>query len=206
MLNLAAESVRVFGSLSARLAGGRILAVQGGQPCIIDEVTFGKAGEIGEDGAGGIAHLELSDRDFILAADDYAFAGLQAIPADGDRFVVCDPDHQAEIAAVNQATPAFVLGGDRRGDFRAGAAAAVVDSTANDGVYSVAAAGPTYDAGTDRTIVPVEEAIPNAEADGMLQGHCDLYEAAPIQGDECYRSSDPQGIRIRIHTKRIKHV
>lgn len=73
------------------------------------------------------------------------------------------------IAAVDQTNKTFTVSGDQRGKFPATRLFSVEGSTGNDGTYTVAAGlGVEYDPDTDQTRIPVDEAIPNATADGSV--------------------------------------
>lgn len=70
------------------------------------------------------------------------------------------------IKAVDPAAKTFEIEGDWTGEFAASDTFYVEQSCANDGKYTVAS--DSYDAGTDRTTITVDEAIPSERADGVI--------------------------------------
>jgi hypothetical protein len=71
------------------------------------------------------------------------------------------------IVAVDTVNEEFEVSGDQTEYFRITAPVLVEGSTGNDGVWTVASV--TYDSGTSRTIVEVNENVTNATADGTLR-------------------------------------
>lgn len=71
-----------------------------------------------------------------------------------------------DIVSVNQGLKRFELAGDQTAWFGAGDQLSVIDSTGNDGIYTVASV--SYDVPSARTRIIVNEAIPSATADGAI--------------------------------------
>lgn len=65
-------------------------------------------------------------------------------------------------------TASFIVQGNRLADLGVGSSAEVTGSTGNDGIYTIRA-GSAYDSNTDETTINVEEAIPDATADGNIE-------------------------------------
>ena len=69
----------------------------------------------------------------------------------------------------------FTVDGDQTLNFHAGYRFTVVNATgnngANNGVYSVKNGGSTYDENTQKTTIPVNEAVDNNTADGSIIGY-----------------------------------
>ena len=88
-------------------------------------------------------------------------------------------DGGRDVAALNQAAQTFTVDGLRASEFAAGRVFQIVESTGNDGSYTVAPAGPTESGG--QTVIPVTGAIPVSTADGRI---VDLITFSNVAGTD----------------------
>jgi len=69
----------------------------------------------------------------------------------------------------------FKVAGDLTASFEPYHSFYIINSTANDGEWTISAGGPTYDSGSDTTTIPVDEAVSDGTVDGqaayMYWGH-----------------------------------
>ncbi len=77
-----------------------------------------------------------------------------------------DCGQKRTITAVDQTDDEFTVAGDHTAEYTAGKKIRVVSSTGNDGHYTIAKEGASLDTGN--TVIPVDEQIPSAVADGQL--------------------------------------
>lgn len=75
---------------------------------------------------------------------------------------------QDAITGVDTTAGNFVVSGDQTSDYAAGDRVWVRGSTGNDGFYTVASGGPSYDGTADETTIPVDENVPDGTADGSI--------------------------------------
>jgi len=165
---------------------------------IVDLVDAGSTNPEGKlvikDGATTLVECEMSNPAFGAASSGTATAGAISdgtAVADGtaDNYSVVDRDEteiwsddcgqKRTITAVSQANDTFKVAGDHTSEYAAGKRIRVTGSTGNDGTYKIAKEGSSLD-GSD-TLIPVDEDIPSAVADGQLHlGSLGLNNASII--------------------------
>jgi len=120
---------------------------------VVDYISDGWVLGVDELGEGAQAEIVSG------AAETYDFSGV-----DRDLYVAIDGG--SSISAVSVPDQDFTILGERASEFLTGRVFRVVESTGNDGTYTVAAPGAAEVGGV--TIIPVASAIPDATADGRI--------------------------------------
>lgn len=111
-----------------------------------------------------------------------------------DKYEVVDKDEnvvmqgstgiEKDIAGVDTGANSFTLGGDVAAKFAAGQSFEVTGSTGNNGTYTVAAGGASYDSGANETTIPVDESVSDATADGTIKSGELRYKRKDIVNGE----------------------
>lgn len=144
--------------------GGTLRIRDGSENTLIDfelpDPAFGSAA-----GADGVATANaISDAE---ATATGLHADYQALDKDGNVIFTGPTGVTLAITGVDTGDNEIEVAGDREHRFPAGQELRIVDSTGNDGTYTVATGGASHDDGT--TTIPVEESIENATADGSVE-------------------------------------
>jgi len=95
----------------------------------------------------------------------------------------------AGVTTGGAGSAAFIVSGDITSELEDGALLRVHGSTGNDGLYTVRT-GSSYNGGTDRTTVNVEEAVSDATADGTLQTLGNLLFSGTLQSSKEIEAGD----------------